>query len=150
MSNPDLTKVKKILHSRLSAVSLGTSDKNGEVDIAPVGSAFLVDDHTIAVLRGPLKKTYKNLQENPEAVFMAVNMAFSKWLKFFLTGEVECLGYRIHTRFREEKEVTEDEKKNILRQRFGIFASSKGGTKVIGTIKKMLVFDIIKVREIIF
>ena len=146
----DFAKVKEILHARLSyAVSLATKDKSGEVNIAPVGSAFIASDNTFRMLRGPLKQSYKNLQENQEAVFLAANISLAKWMRFFLSGKFGAsYGYRIYVRLKEEKEITDAEKQKVLKECFGFIAGLKGGRKIGSTLNKILVFEIIKIREI--
>lgn len=145
MNDFELTKVKEIFHARSSAVSLATSDQRGTVNTAPVGSAIIADGRTVELLRGPLIQTYKNLKENPDAVFMAVNNSVLNWLRFLFTGDFGAsYGYRVHTRLREEKEITEEDKLKVLKKRFGFLVGLKGGRKICRTVNKILIFDIIK------
>lgn len=141
--------IRETLASRSTSVCLGTSNHKGEVNIAPVGSAFMPDDRSIVLLRGPLQQTYINLRENPEAVFMLANNSPGRWIKFFFTGKFGAsFGYRIHVRLREEKALTGSDREAVLKKRFGFFAGLKGGRKIEGTLKQMLIFDITKTREI--
>lgn len=139
----------ELFRSRSSAATIATCSRKGEIDIAPVGSAFLHDASTVGLLRGPLSRTYQNLRENPEAVVMVANHNVSRWLRFFLTGKFGAsFGYRIHVRLREVKPLPDDQKNEILRGRFGIVAETKGGRKIAGTLRELLLFDILEIREI--
>ncbi|MFA5882024.1 MAG: pyridoxamine 5'-phosphate oxidase family protein [Eubacteriales bacterium] len=146
----DLARVNEIFNAKGGFISLATSDKEGETNIAPVGSVVFVDEQTLFMLRGPLKQTYKNLKENPNAVFMAVNPNLSNWLKFIFTGKFGAsYGYRIYTRLREETEIDSNHIKMAFK-RYGVFARLKGARVIESTLKKVLVFDILNVREIVF
>ncbi|ACM20382.1 pyridoxamine-5'-phosphate oxidase-related FMN-binding protein [Geotalea daltonii FRC-32] len=148
MSMLGIDRVKELFHATSSSVSLGTSSK-GELNIAPVGSAFMPDESSIILLRGPLRQTYLNLQENPEAVFLVANKHPFRWLKFFVTGKFGAsFGYRIHTRLREVRPVTSAETEAILKKRFGLVAGSRGGRKIQATLKHMMIFDITQIREV--
>jgi hypothetical protein len=49
--------------------TLSTAGKNGSVDVAYFGSARMVDEKTVVIGLGH-NRTYANLRENPNAVFM--------------------------------------------------------------------------------
>lgn len=49
--------------------TLSTADKNGKVNVAYFGSPRMVDERTVFMGLGK-NRTYANLQENPNAVFM--------------------------------------------------------------------------------
>lgn len=139
-----------VAHKSTMYVSVATSSKEGKLDIAAVGTAYLPCDGTITMLRGPLNRTYQNLLENPEAVIMAVNTRIGKWIKYFLKGNYqEPMGYRLHVKFVEEREITEDIRHNSIR-RFGSLLKTKGGKRINNSLKKQLVFKIIEIRAINF
>lgn len=141
-------KVEELLCARTSAVSLATCGRDGKIDVAPIGSAFWAGERTIGLLRGPLCRTYENLRENPEAVFMVANQSILRRLRFFFTGNMGTVGYRLHVRLREVRDLPAEEKERILRQRFGIFAGTKGGRRVAGVLRQLMLFEILQVRQI--
>ena len=49
--------------------TLSTADKNGKVDVAYFGSPRMVDEKTVFMGLGK-NRTFANLQENPNAVFL--------------------------------------------------------------------------------
>ncbi|MBI5576155.1 MAG: pyridoxamine 5'-phosphate oxidase family protein [Deltaproteobacteria bacterium] len=150
MRTKETADVKALLHSPSCHICLATSDREGRVDIAPVGSTFLSSPDTIACLRGPLARTYSNLRENPEAVFLVSNVSRARWFRFFLTGEFRApFGYRIHARLREERPLTEAEKDRILKKRFGPIARGRGARKIADTLRQILLFDVLEVRDVV-
>ncbi|MCL5123110.1 MAG: pyridoxamine 5'-phosphate oxidase family protein [Deltaproteobacteria bacterium] len=60
--------------------TLSTSDKNGRVDSAYFGSPRMIDDKTIVMGTGK-NRTYSNLLENPQAVFLIMEpgKSVSEW-----------------------------------------------------------------------
>jgi hypothetical protein len=50
---------------------LATSSKDGDPNVVPVGSVFLVDDETVWIGNQFMKQTLSNLQENPKACLYA-------------------------------------------------------------------------------
>lgn len=117
MSNLRNSEIRGVFHSRSSSVSLGTSSLTGEVNIAPVGSAFMPDDKSIVLLRGPLQQTYENLRANPKAVFMVVNNSPRRWMWFFLTGNFRAsFGYRVYATLREEKALKGPDREKVVKE----------------------------------
>lgn len=150
MNERQMDDVRKLVLSWGSAVSLGTSDREGRVDVAPVGSTFFPSPGTIAVLRGRLARTHANLRERPEAVFLVSDISLLRWLRFFLTGKFGAsFGYRVHVRLKEERELSERERDGILERRFGRLARSKGGRRVASRLRQVLLFEILEVREVV-
>ncbi len=49
--------------------TLSTASKDGVVDVAYFGSAYMSDENTVVIGLGS-NRTYANLKENPNAVFM--------------------------------------------------------------------------------
>lgn len=150
MSDEVLVGVDALLRSRSCYTSLATCDRSGQVDIAPVGSAFVPSRDTIACLRGPLARTRSNLAENPDAVFLVSNVSRTRLLKLFLTGTFGApYGYRIHARFREERPLDDAEKRRLFRSRLGCLARGKGARRIAGLLRQVLVFDVREVREVV-
>ncbi|HRD16376.1 MAG TPA: pyridoxamine 5'-phosphate oxidase family protein, partial [Methanothrix soehngenii] len=70
---------------------LGTASKDGIVDVAVMGSLQMIDEKTItaAFARG---RTFANLQENPNAVYMIMNQG---------SEILDWKGIRVYLRMRE-------------------------------------------------
>jgi predicted pyridoxine 5'-phosphate oxidase superfamily flavin-nucleotide-binding protein len=49
--------------------TLSTADKDGKVDVAPIGSPRMVDENTVVMALAE-NRTLANLRENPHAVYM--------------------------------------------------------------------------------
>ncbi len=146
----EMADVKELLRSSSCYTSLATSDRGGRIDIAPVGSVFLPSPGTIGCLRGPMAASYRNLRENPEAVFLLSNVSRTRLLKLLVTGNFGApFGYRVHVRLREDRPLEEEEKTRILRRRFGAFAQRKGSRRIARTLNRILLFDIREVREVV-
>ena len=50
---------------------LATASKDGDPNVVPVGSVFLIDPETVWIGNQFMKQTLKNLQENPKACLYA-------------------------------------------------------------------------------
>lgn len=142
-----LENLQALFESRFSAVSLGTLSNDGEMDMAPVGSVSITGDGSITLLKGPLNRSYKNLQANSDAVIMVVSNSLSKWLKYFFGVLKESPGYRIKVKLKEEREISSDNLKPFMK-RFGIFSKSKGWQKIEKSLQRLLVFEIQGIREV--
>ncbi len=150
MVEKELADVDALLRSWSCYTSLATCDREGQVDVAPVGSAYVPSRGTIACLRGPLARTRSNLAENPDAVFFVSNVSRTRMLKLFLTGSFGApYGYRIHARFREERPLDEAEKTRLFKSRFGCLARGKGARRIGGLLHQVLLFDVREVREVV-
>lgn len=150
MHEDKLADVDALLRSWSCYTSLATCDRSGQVDVAPVGSAFVPPGDAIACLRGPLAKTRFNLGENPDAVFLVSDVSRTRLLKLFLTGTFGApYGYRVHARFREERPLAEAEKTGLFRSRLGWLAHGTGARRIAGLLHQVLVFDVREVREVV-
>ena len=49
--------------------TLSTSSQDGKVDVALIGSPWMVDEKTVIIALAK-NRTFSNLQENPHAVYM--------------------------------------------------------------------------------
>lgn len=60
-----LTPEMKEMLSNIHVAYLATADKTGKPNVVPVGTLKVVDDETLRVIVVYLRKTLKNLEENP-------------------------------------------------------------------------------------
>jgi hypothetical protein len=74
---------------RLGIIS--ASNKDGKVDCAVIGSPQMIDEKTVIVALGG-GRTFANLQENPNAVYMIVERG---------AGILDWKGIRIYLRMKE-------------------------------------------------
>jgi hypothetical protein len=65
------SKLVEYFNKQQRIATLSTSNKNGKVDAAVFGSPRMVDEKTVIMGLGN-NRTYANLQENPQAVFMLI------------------------------------------------------------------------------
>jgi hypothetical protein len=63
--------VMEIFNKTLRIGTLSTANKKGEVDVAVFGSPQMVDENTVIMGIGR-NRTFRNLQENPKAVFIVM------------------------------------------------------------------------------
>jgi len=63
------TKLMEYFNKRPRLGCLSTSGKNGKVDVACFGSPQMIDEKTVIMGLGK-NRTFENLQENPNAVFI--------------------------------------------------------------------------------
>ncbi|MFZ3045850.1 MAG: pyridoxamine 5'-phosphate oxidase family protein [Desulfatirhabdiaceae bacterium] len=113
--------------------TLGTADKNGKVNVAYFGSPTMIDEKSIVMGLGK-NRTFANLSENPNAVFMIMEPGESP---------VQWKGVRLYIRMTE----CETSGSKLI----GI--QEKIGAKVgIETAKRMIhayvAFEILEIRPI--
>lgn len=128
------------------AKSMATVNANGNPNICLCGSAFMSDEQTIKVLYGYFDQSYANLQQNPHAVFLA-SKGFSEsyWQHFEATREkLYVPGYRFYCRL--TKELTDPSQLSQMKERL----LPRAGKRIVSGLKSLLIFDIEKIREIIF
>jgi len=65
----DRKELKEVFNKRPRIGALSTSDGKGNVNVAVFGSPQMIDDNTIVMGIGN-NRSYRNLQENPKAVFI--------------------------------------------------------------------------------
>ncbi len=63
--------VMDLFNKRPRIGTLSTANRNGEVDVAVFGSPQMIDENTVVMGIGR-NRSFRNLQENPKAVFMVV------------------------------------------------------------------------------
>jgi hypothetical protein len=116
---------------RLGVIS--TSNKDGKVDSAVYGSPQMIDEKTVlvALAKG---RTFANLQENPNAIFMIMEQG---------AGILDWKGIRVYLRMREH--VTSGPQ---------LDAYKSGVAKIVGKqasemIQVLATFDVTEVRPLI-
>ena len=67
----DRKQVMEMLNKKPRIGTLSTCDKNGNVNVAVFGSPKMVDENTIIMGIGQ-NRSFKNLKENPKAVFIVM------------------------------------------------------------------------------
>jgi hypothetical protein len=63
--------VMDLFNKRPRIGTLSTADRNGDVNVAVFGSPEMIDENTVIMGIGR-NRSFRNLQENPKAVFMVV------------------------------------------------------------------------------
>jgi hypothetical protein len=63
--------VMELFNRRPRIGALSTANRKGEVNVAVFGSPQMIDENTVVMGIGR-NRTFRNLQENPKAVFMVV------------------------------------------------------------------------------
>lgn len=63
--------VMDLFNKRPRIGTLSTADRKGEVNVAVFGSPEMIDENTVVMGIGR-NRSFRNLQENPKAVFMVV------------------------------------------------------------------------------
>lgn len=110
-----------------------TSSKDGKVDSAVYGSPMMIDEKTVTVAMA-MGRTFSNLRENPNAVFMIMELG---------SGILDWKGIRVYLRLREH--ITSgpqlDEYKNQVAKVVGKQAAEM--------IKVLATFDVTEVRPLI-
>jgi len=112
---------------------LGTASKDGIVDVAVMGSLQMIDEKTIiaAFARG---RTFANLQENPNAVYMIMEPG---------SGVLDWKGVRVYLRMREyftSGPQLEDYKRQVAKV---------VGEQAAEMIQVVVTFDLTEVRPLI-
>lgn len=138
-------------NARGQYVSLATVDAAGSPDVAPVGTAFIRNDGSLTLLQGPLDRSYINLGQTGHAVFMVTDSNLLRWLRFFFTKEYgRSHGWRFHCRLREEFDLSEPYLSECLDAKFRGARETPGGRAIVSTLKRVLLFDVVDVRETVW
>ena len=149
MEIPDAARAA--FNARGQYVGLSTVSAKGDPDLAPVGTAFIRSDGTLAFLHGPLARSYSNLKQDGRAVFMVTDSSLFAWLRFFFTGSYgRAHGWRFHCRLREEIDLVEPYVSECLNAKFGGARNTLGGRQIVATLRRVLLFDVLEVREVIW
>lgn len=116
---------------RLGVIS--TSSKDGKVDSAVYGSPQMIDERTVivALAKG---RTFANLQENPNAIFMIMEPG---------TGILDWKGIRVYLRMKEH--VTSGPQLDMYKSQ----AAKIVGEQAVEMIKVLATFEVTEVRPLI-
>jgi hypothetical protein len=131
-------------------VSLATCDAAGIPNVAPVGSARLVDDNTVHVLQAFLGRTVKNVRENPKAAFAVSLKPRVRDVLRGRSGNRELLGYRVYCTFDgvDDSRAAIDEEVRHLLKRLPFWLRKPFLAFLTGNLKRVLKFTITEVRPI--
>jgi hypothetical protein len=112
---------------------ISTSSKDGKVDSAVIGSPQMIDEKTVIVALGK-GRTFANLQENPNAVYIIIEPAeeLLKWK-----------GIRVYLRMKEH--ASSGQKFEIYKREVAEIL----GKKAADMIKVLATFEVTEVRPLI-
>jgi hypothetical protein len=112
---------------------MSTSSKDGKVDSAVYGSPQMIDEKTVVVALAK-GRTFSNLQENPNAVFMIMEPG---------SGILDWKGIRVYLRLLEH--VTSGPQLDIYKSKMAKVV----GEQAADMIKVLATFEITEVRPLI-
>ena len=112
---------------------LGTSSKDGRVDVAVMGSPRMVDEKTI-VLALARNRTQSNLQDNPYAVFMIMEPGASIF---------DWMGIRVYLRMKEQ--ATSGEMLDMIRAQSSKFIGEAAAKMIYAA----ATFEVTEIRPIV-
>jgi len=112
---------------------LSTSGKNGEVDVACFGSPRMVDDKTV-VMALRKNRTFENLRQNPNAVFMIMEPGKTS---------AEWKGMRVYLKVKGFETSGE----NLEKAR--VMAAKAAGEEAAKALYAVITFSVEEVRPII-
>lgn len=110
-----------------------TSSKDGKVDSAVYGSPMMIDEKTVTVAMA-MGRTFSNLRENPNAVFMIMELG---------SGILDWKGIRVCLRLREH--ITSGPQLDEYKSR----VAKVVGKQAAEMIKVLATFDVTEVRPLI-
>jgi hypothetical protein len=113
--------------------TLSTSSKDGKVDVAVLGSPRMVDEKTVIISLAK-NRTFANLQENPNAVFIIMEPG---------EGIFDWKGIRVYLRMKEY--VTSGEMLDMIR----IQSSKFIGEAAAKMIHAAVTFEVTEIRPIV-
>jgi len=116
---------------RLGVIS--TSSKDGKVDSAVYGSPQMIDENTVVVALAK-GRTFSNLQENPNAVFMIMDPG---------SGILDWKGIRVYLRMKEY--VTSGPQLDMYKSQM----SKVVGEQAADMIKVVATFEVTEVRPLL-
>jgi hypothetical protein len=112
---------------------LSTSNKDGKVDAAILGSPQMVDEKTVTVAFGR-GRSFANLQENPNAVYTILEPG---------SGIMDWKGIRVYLKMIEH--VTSGPKLEMYKSQ----AAKVIGEQAAGMVKTLATFEVTEVRPLI-
>ncbi len=116
---------------RLGVIS--TSNKDGKVDSAVVGSPQMTDEKTVKVALGK-GRTFANLQENPNATYLIMEPG---------AGILDWKGIRVYLRMKEA--ITSGEKFDTYKSQMAKVV----GEQAAAMIRVLVTFEVTEVRPLI-
>lgn len=132
-------------------MTIATCDREGNPNVAPIGSMRILDDKTVHVLQGFLPKTFNNLQRNPKASFsVCIQPSLLNFLFFFRGQKSTLLGYQVYCEYKGvngSKEAVEKEYRQLV-NRVPFLIRSLFLRFCKKNLKRLLMFELIDVREI--
>ena len=112
---------------------LGTASKDGIVDVAVMGSLQMIDEKTVTAAFA-MGRTFANLQENPNAVYMIIEPS---------ADILDWKGVRVYLRMREY--VTSGSQLEEYKSQVARIV----GEQAAEMIKVMVTFDLTEVRPLV-
>lgn len=113
--------------------TLSTSSKDGRVDSAVFGSPRMVDEKTVVVAMAR-NRTFANLQENPYAVFMIMELG---------KGILDWKGVRVYMKMKEYS--TSGEMLDMIRSNVAKIVSEEAAKMI----QAAITFEIYEIRPLI-
>lgn len=110
-----------------------TSNKEGKVDSAVLGSPQMIDEKTVIVALGK-GRSFANLQENPNAIYLIMEPG---------KGILDWKGVRVYLRMKEY--VTSGPQLD----QYKIQAAKIVGEKAVEMIQSLVTFEVTEVRPLI-
>jgi hypothetical protein len=137
----------RILKGQTTAIA--TCDREGQPNVAPIGSMRVVNADTVHVLHGMLPRTMKNLEANPRATF-SVTVPMTLWGIIGMIGSRRDAagGYRLYCRFEgvdTDPDAISQEVQAILR-RVPLFLRRQFRKFCDANLRRVLKFKIIDLR----
>ncbi len=128
------------------AKSLATVDPSGQPNVCLCGAAYMPDEKTIHIGVGFFDKTLKNITDTGKATFLAARPTDPEfWQHYEKTGErLFPAGYRYYCSY--IKETDDPESLSIIQERL----RPRIGNRIPDALKKVLVFQVDEVRELVF
>jgi hypothetical protein len=82
---------------------------------------------------------------------MITDNSILRWLRFFFTCRYgKAHGWRIHCRLKDELPLGEPYLSEALETKFGGARQTKGGRAIASTLKRVLLFEVHDVREVVW
>lgn len=125
---------------------LATADKNGRPNACLCGSAFMLNDATIACASGFFDRTESNIRETKRAVFMAFKSPTPEfWKHYEETGEqLFASGIRFYCEYKDS--TASDPLLGKVRERL----RGRVGDRVANGMKELWLFKVVEVRPLDF
>jgi hypothetical protein len=129
----DMSKLMEYFNKQPRLGFMSTASMDGKVDSAVVGSPQMIDEKTVIVALGS-NRTFANLQNNPNAVYMIMEPA---------AEVLDWKGIRIYLRMKEY--VTSGSQFDIYKSQMAKVV----GEQAANMIKVLATFEVTEVRPLI-